>query len=199
MFHTKEQIQKIQQKYIDNFREIQSQTEEMANIVCYQLLLLQESELKQKICDLEKDIGRLRAYRKSKSPIQQNSDYLHSMGRKRKERLSGRLLQIHAKQNRSNMKTQCDSKPPSLPSAPVTPINQNKLMISPSKCISNEYMAILRAKRDVLKDSVNTISSFTSQRVSQLKQENNIIRQELLLLNSRIHLTPLRRNNLLSP
>jgi hypothetical protein len=50
-------------------------------------------------------------------------------------------------------------------------------MISPSKCRSNEYLAILRAKREVLRESIGTISSFTSQRCTQLKQENNIIRQ----------------------
>lgn len=69
----------------------------MMRLVDYQLLIYEETELRSRIFELEKDIGRLRAYRKSRSPIQQNSDYLHSMGRKRGERLSGRLLQIHAK------------------------------------------------------------------------------------------------------
>lgn len=42
-------------------------------------------------------------------------------------------MQLQYKENRSNLKTQCDSKPPSLPSAPVTPISHNKLMMSPRK------------------------------------------------------------------
>lgn len=68
------------------------------------------------------------------------------------------------------MRTQCDSKPPSLPSAPVTPINQNKLMTSPNKISTNEYMALLRAKKDVLRESINTISTFNTSRITQMKQ-----------------------------
>lgn len=45
------------------------------------------------------------------------------------------------------MKTQCDSKPPSLPSAPVTPINQNKLMLGPNKKYKEQYLEIVKAKK----------------------------------------------------
>jgi hypothetical protein len=42
LFHTKEQVYKIKQKYIANLRELQSQTEEKTTLVAFQLLLLEE-------------------------------------------------------------------------------------------------------------------------------------------------------------
>ena len=57
-----------------------------------QLLAEESKEIKQQILQLEKEISRLRAQRKSRSPINQYSEYLGELDLRRKERLSGRLL-----------------------------------------------------------------------------------------------------------
>jgi uncharacterized small protein (DUF1192 family) len=45
----------------------------MIDIICFQIIIAESTEIKNKINVLEKEILRLRAQRKSKSPMQQYS------------------------------------------------------------------------------------------------------------------------------
>jgi hypothetical protein len=73
------------------------------------------------------------------------------------------------------MKTHCDSKTPSLPSAPVTPVSRCKLMLSPQQARSpnkanlSKHVAILNERVEIIKNSIETISSFNENYISQLK------------------------------
>ena len=100
--------------------------------------------------------------RKSKSPVQQYSDYLHYG--QRKERTSGKFLGRYNRDSRSNMRTQCDSKAPSLSS---TPISLRKNFISPQKSNISDYFTLLKSKRELIRSSIETMESYFRQRMME--------------------------------
>ena len=156
-----------------------------------QLLAEESKEIKQQILQLEKEISRLRAQRKSRSPINQYSEYLGELDLRRKERLSGRLLHRVPYDKRS-WNTRHDSRTPSLPSAPVSPVSKCKLIMSPRNApkstttLSTQYISILTEKVVVIKSCTSTLAAFNSTHIEQLKQENSLLRKEILLLETAI-------------
>ena len=65
----------------------------------------EEKELRSKIIEIEQELLKLRLSKpKSKSPLQQHSEYCY-FSKKRKERLTGRHLKAYMKENQSHMKT----------------------------------------------------------------------------------------------
>jgi len=75
------------------------------------------------------------------------------------------------------MLTECDSKTTSLSTAPITPICQQKLMISPEKKYFYEYMLILKTKRDAIKGSIAATKRYYTEIIEKSKQENMAYRQ----------------------
>lgn len=53
---------------------------------------------------------------------------------------------------------------------PVTPISQNKLMLSPSKYHPTSYYGILQKKRDIIKDSIQTLNLYNQSKFYQLNE-----------------------------
>ena len=135
---------------------------------------------------------------KSKSPIQQHSEYLGSITRKNRPRLSGRLRKIPCKDSHSHLNTECDSKAPSLSSTPITPVSQAKLTFTSPRQIAKERLGILRRKIRLLKDSITTTDNFYKQRVAQGREENALLHQELAMFGSRLVTTPTTKSNFLS-
>lgn len=80
------------------------------------------------------------------------------------------------------MRTQCDSKGPTL-STPLTPLTQ-RAHATPQKHSREEYVNILRAKREAIKDSLLTVDTYYSQRIAQANLENTAIRQQIAWLDS---------------
>jgi hypothetical protein len=80
------------------------------------------------------------------------TDYQYYIGSKRNDRKSAKLLSRDPrdhKESKSNMKTQCDSKAPSLFSGPMTPISQRKSLTPcrAQKNIREQYHALLKSKK----------------------------------------------------
>lgn len=64
--------------------------------------------------------------------------------------------------SRSNMKTQCDSKGPSLSSTPMTPVPQRKYLQhpNPQKSFQSQYMALLKSKKNIIQTSIETTKNY---------------------------------------
>ena len=59
---------------------------------------------------------------------------------------------------------------------PVTPVSYNKLMLSPSKHNNHEYYNILQKKKNIIKDSIETLNLYNKSMAFQLHEECNIMR-----------------------
>lgn len=65
------------------------------------------------------------------------------------------------------MKTQCDSKAPSLASPPATPTPRPKFQRNKQKQFLKDYYLILQSKKEAISSSIATISAFYGQRIDE--------------------------------